>query len=313
MIEGPTIKLVKGTSRDFRFQAVKDKNLTAWTIADPSPFLASDTLVTKVWYGNAQVSLLTPTTSWIDNVTAKFQVTFNDADTAAFLLGRYRIQTTVARAGRTAVPLDGFLEITSIPGTDVRPLAFTKYSDILFYAPWIESLQTDEDEEAFINHQARSTNHLIDMLVQQWQPDAASMSSDSGGSMLLSGGSGVISSPSNWLRQQLVPLVPGSVVPVNMPDRVSPVGTIVNYVDATVSTALMLYPEVKEIVAKWVIADICEEQIGLGGGGKAYQDIASRFKREASSLYRTRSFEIDLGNPQTGFASFVIHGGSTRL
>lgn len=310
-MNGPTLPIVQGTSRDFQLQA---NPITGdpYSVTNPSPYVLTDVLSTDIWAGKGQPVLLSPGTAWIDVASAIFQIALNDADTASLTPGRYRILTTASRSGRSSVILDGWLEIASAPGIDATSINFTTYDDLLLYAHWLEDLLTEEDESAYIQHQRRATNRLIDALVMQWKPDQWQKPYGYGHTVLQWSSGYAVAPPIYWLRQQLVPLVPNSVLPSNLPAR-QPFGSQANFIDSRVSTALLLYDEVKEVCAKWAIAYILKDQLGKGEGGVVYRNLAREYAAEAGSLYRSRRFEIDLGNPQTGYAWFLIDGGATSL
>lgn len=107
------LQLVKGTSRDFVLQANAPNGSPAVGL-----FLGSDTITSRVWRGNDQTTILSPTTVWVSATDGTFQISINDTDTATFEVGQYRIQTLAARAGRTVVVLDAFLVLNLSPGTD---------------------------------------------------------------------------------------------------------------------------------------------------------------------------------------------------
>ena len=115
--------------------------------------------------------------------------------------------------------------------------------------------------------------------------------------------------PSKWLRDQLVPLVPLSTPPASLPYRLS---TPANIADSTISTALIQYDSVKEICAKRAIAIVLESQLNSQKTQEWWM-FARKFNAEATSLFRATKFEIDLSNPQTGYASIVINGGSSNM
>jgi hypothetical protein len=130
-----TLQLTQGASRDFALQAVNLDGSPARNV-----FQIGDVLTTFIWIGDStnhvltlapQGGLVTWTngaftatnqTSWIDPIAGTFQVTFNNGDTstlAPLTPDIYRIQTTSTRQGRTAVILDGRLQITATTGTAI--------------------------------------------------------------------------------------------------------------------------------------------------------------------------------------------------
>lgn len=302
---GETLEVTKGLRRDFDRQ-YPDENGTAYT-AGNTPFLSTDTLTCTVWPGGELASVATPTVAWIDADLGTYRISFVAANTSSLRVGTYQYEVTVARGGTAATLERGRVDVQGKAGTDTNALAFTTIGDLRRYCPWIEDLQTDVNEFGFADEQIRATNRLIDQIVSLWKPGYGGAVSP-----ITFGGAwtyGTYDSPSRWLREQLIPLEVDSTPPADMTYR-----TIVsaNYIDSSLSTALLLYDEVKEICARRAIGYVLASQIGCNNKME-WDALSARFHTEARALFLTRRFEIDLADPQTGQAGIVIDGGNTSL
>jgi hypothetical protein len=210
---------------------------------------------------------------------------------------------TATRAGRTAVVANLALKVTPRPGTDVTATTFTTIADLTLYAPWLADLQSGTDQANFAEQQVRATLSLVSTLSAAWH-SSGSLSLGDPGFFASQAGGGLASA--FWLRQQLTPLVPGSTPPASMPNRKT---TLPNFFEPRISTALLVYPEVKEYCARLAIAYVCEVQVG---SQRDYRVEAARQRHEAANVFRCGTFEVDLSTPQTGYG-VVISGGSSSL
>lgn len=299
---GGTLELTKGRARDFDRQA-PDAQGNLYT-ADTSPFLGTDTLACTVWPGGSLASVATPSVAWIDADVGAFRISFVAATTSALDAGLYQYEVTITRSSVTATIDRGRVRLLAKAASDTNGLAFTTMADLRRYCPWIEDLQTDVNEYSFADEQIRATNDLIDRIVNLWKPGYDLTSTLTYGTSWYT-----TDNPSRWLREQLIPLEVDAAVPASMDYR-----TIVsaNYIDETLSTALLLYDEVKEIAAKTALSYIFDAQIGCDDR-KSWPELAAKFRGQARALFLRKRFEIDLGDPQTGQAGIVIDGGNTSL
>ncbi len=253
---------------------------------------------------------MSPTTIWLDSTgIASFQITVTGAHSATLAEGIYRIQTLVTHAGATGVILDGRLEVAPQPGTTAAKLAFTNLSNLIDFCPWLETVQSDNEQFAFTRQQARATTKLIDALCNLWKPQNMYPTAGQPG-FGPAHWYAYQQGPSLWMYAQLVPLVPNSSVPapyVNLRLDTQP-----SVYDASVSTNLLLKDHVKEICAKWAIAFVLRAQLGRDDN-KSWFALANTFEREADNLFRATRFGIDMSNPQTGWYGITIDGGSTNV
>ena len=304
---GDTLEIVQGTYKQFPRQRLDAQGNQYSSLNNPSPFLGSDTLSCEVWGGDDTVVLATPSVAWIDVTEAAFSLTCLNTDTAALSPGTYPAQAFVTR-GPYKHAIDEFaLRITGTPGTTAAPLAFTTLDDVLKYLPMVEDIQASSSQTGFREEQALATEQLIDNLVTLYEMAGPISAGQSGfNQMMLFGG---FSSPSRWLREQITPLVPNDSVPANLPMRPN---SQPNLIRSSVSTCLLLYPPVIEIVAKWAVSYVLEAQVSRSSE-QDWWDLSRKFQRKANALFKSRTFEIDLATPQTGWAGITIHGGASSL
>ena len=306
---GGTLQIVKGRTKSFpRYVPVPvtGERYTALT----SPFDAAlDTLSARVWPGGDLPVAFAPTVAWTSADTASFVLTIDNSDSADLDVGIYKGEVAVTRSGETGT-IDRFdLDVLPAPGTGTADLAFTTLADLLMYFPTLQALQSQYARAQFAAEQRRATLHLIDMLCPRWGGFTSSPQIGQPGFNAWSLGASSGGTSKWWLRQQLMPLAPDSTPPADLPDRLT---TPANIFDATLSTALLLEPEVKEIAAKYAISYVLDAQI-TRGDDQDWLKQASRFRRAADAMFAGRRFGIDLSDPQTGYASLVIDGGATSL
>jgi hypothetical protein len=199
--DGPRCELARGLAGDFSFQ-VLDRDGNEYTSLT-TPFLATDTLSCDIWTGDDQAALATITPTWLDADLAQYQVSFAASDSTDWEIGDYQGIVTATRSGRTG-PIGRFtLTVKAAPGSATEAVCFTQYQDLLLYAPWIGEVQACADQARFQEQQSRATTRLIDALCQRWKTQVVW---DISRTTLVAWGTGV--EPSDWLRQQLVPLIP---------------------------------------------------------------------------------------------------------
>jgi hypothetical protein len=301
-----TLDLARGADRDFLLQ-VRDAGGNAFDPAtNHSPFDGTELLAGRVWQGDDLPTLTTPACAWSDATTGKFTLAATAAAEGALAVGTYRVQATATRGGKTGIILDGRLRVSPAPGTGTTGLAFVTLADLTTYCPWVQDVQDDREQFAFQKERVRATFRLIDDLVNQWDTYGLSPQAGQPGWNATTVGWGSLgTSPSKWLYDQLVPLGVSSTVPGEYPYRTA---TPANLYDATVSTALLLKSGVRECVARRALSYVFRAQVGRNAD-KEWWALARAFGREADAVYRATRFEVDLSNPQTGYASITVAGG----
>jgi hypothetical protein len=270
-----TLQINQGAARDYDLQG---QNLDG---SIPGNFLATDTLQGTIWAGNATPPLLTPAVTWIDAPTCQFRLSLENTQSAGLGVGIYHVQATATRAGRSALVLDGMLEVLRAAGLDVALPVYTTYQDLLDHAPWIQDLYSEEAEYGFTRQQGMAREWLDEILINRYHyGDTAPMIGSPGFGLWSMFAGGVDFAPSKWIRDQL---------------------------DAN---TLMVRGKTKECVAKRSLYYILMPQLGKAGD-ISYRQIAREFARSASDLVKSTRFELDLNGD--GFADIIISGGSTNL
>jgi hypothetical protein len=297
MVEGGTSKL-----------AVRTLDTT-----DPPfllPYTGAETLACQVWPGGALATLATPAAAWVVPATPTLSIALTPADVSMLPPGVYQFRVTATRAGVTGVVDRGTLEVLAAPSAGTLQLAFTTAADLIFYAPWIEDLETFSDLFGFNAQQVMATEDLIDDLCGLWKPQGFSAMpfSPDGRTYFMPGYSR--DAPSRWLREQLVPLAPGATVPAA--GRIYRLNSTPNYVRPAVSTALLLYPKVIEVCAKRALGYVFASQVGANTE-RSWKELACSFEADARRVFLTTRFQIDFGVPQTGNGYTVVDGANTSF
>ena len=303
-----TIYVAQGTSLD-SIRQVTDAAGNLYGPTNLSPFQGTDTLLGRVWQGDDLPVLFNPTITWIDPTVGTYTVSFSVAQTAAVAPGIYRYQALVTRASKTGILDDARLKVTISPGSNTSRITFTTLSDLLLYCPWIEDLQADVDQFGFLNEQARATEWLINTILLMYKQNNMMPNIGHPGFNAASLYGGHQAPPSKWLRDQLIPLLPGGSIPTSAPYRIT---TPPNQVKPLLSTALLLYDSVLECVAKRALSYVFDAQIGKNSE-REWVALSTLFRRQSDSIFMCERFQIDLSNSQTGYASITVHGGSTNL
>jgi hypothetical protein len=270
-----TLQINQGAARDYDLQG---QNLDG---SIPSDFLATDFLYGTIWTGNAQPPLLTPALTWLDAPTCQFRMSLENADSAGLGVGIYHCQATATRSGRSAMILDGMLEVLRAAGTDTAIAVYTTYQDLLDHAPWVQDLHSEEAEYGFARQQGMAREWLDEILIQRYHyGDTAPMIGSPGFGLWSMFAGGVDFAPSKWIRDQLA------------------------------ANTLMVRGKIRELVACRALYYICNAQLGKAGD-ESYRALGKEFARRATNLVKTTRFELDLNGDE--FADIIIDGGSTNL
>lgn len=294
--------MIKGSSRDFVLQANNSDGTAATNV-----FQSTDTVTSRVWRGDDQPTLLslpflgTSTsgvtgTSWVSATAGTFQLCFNDADTsgATFEVGQYRIQTTAARGGRTAVILDCFLTIDSAPGSAASRPVYGTWQDMTKFAPWIQNLQTADDTEGFIDQRADAREWLDTIIVKNYRGSSLGQFGYHSMAAFAYGFTGPRRSLilSQWLQDQLN----GNAV-LSGGTYTGPPGG-----------ALLIKPPTKRIVAFRAIAEVCMGMLGKGGD---YASWGVQYRRAADAECLAYTAEIDTNNDGRAEIGIPLGTGNT--
>lgn len=294
------LSLVVGSSRDFVLQANNSDGTPAANL-----FTGGDTITSRVWRGDDQSTLLSPTTTWVSATAGTFMVTLNDADTATFEVGQYRIQSLASAGGRTTIILDAFLALDPAPGiAAVRPVYCT-FADMTKLAPQVTNLQTPDDLEGFLDQRADAREWLNQIVLNNYrgagmglyeQHSWAAFSFSSGGprrSLV----------PSRFLQDALYGIgqfagltsggVPSSGMYSTTPAAFMPM--------VNTNGALLIRPPVRKATAYKAISEVYLGQLGKGGD---YSSYGAMYRNAADAEVMNLRVELDIN--QDGMAEISV-------
>jgi hypothetical protein len=124
-----------GTDRTYAF-TLRDEQGAVIT-----DYLGTETLTCKIWSGQDQLVLASPTASWLVPADGTIAVTVSDADIADLDPGLYRMEGTIVSGATTTRFFDGSINLTTSPGATSEPATYCSFADVLLYAPQIQNLQ----------------------------------------------------------------------------------------------------------------------------------------------------------------------------
>lgn len=272
----PNLNLVKGTSRDFVMQAVCADN------SIPTTLLGSDTLTATLWQGDDQSSTLTPTVTWVDATTAKYQITFNNSDTSSLSPGVYRLQAFATRSSRTVTLLDATLTLLATAGSASALTTYCSIEDMRRIASWIERLQTKDDQTGFAE-QRHMAREWTDTCIQKHFRGTNTVSSDFYFTPWTFGGPAGL-----WSR----PWRPYRTGAWNT--------TLQTWLDANY---LILRAPIVRANALYALAIVCESQL-TAEYANPYHEQGKRFRRLANAAITSCEAEID--TDADGLANYTI-------
>jgi hypothetical protein len=151
--------------------------VTAYYAAKPKTnvFTANDVLDSKVYQGDSQAVLFSPTVSWVDPSAGTIQVSISSAqtDAAEVTAGLYRIEVGVTPAGdgNRHVALYSTIRFVGTSGTSSTPPSLVSWSDVLTYSSDVAKLeQQDTDQTQFAGQRGSAMNLFIQEVVRRYSP-----------------------------------------------------------------------------------------------------------------------------------------------
>lgn len=158
----------QGTSRSFPFQVLQADLETPSTA-----YLGTDTLSAKMWPGDTQMVVATPTARWDDvataNVTAKWWLDFAPADTASLVAGVYRVRVIATRGPVIDELLRDSVEVLVVAGTAAEPSVYCTYEDMAVECNWLQQFQDEsEDQTGFAEQRVRAREWMDGLILRAW-------------------------------------------------------------------------------------------------------------------------------------------------
>lgn len=236
-----TFTQVLGTTRSWQ--------LTARANQQPvTSFVGGDALSARVFSGDGQPTLLTPTVAWITPSAGTIRLTITAAQlaSAGVTPGIYRVQVFVTPTSDSEPRAvhDGRIEFAATSGSASAPTVYVSASELLDYAPTLESIQDKEhDLEGFADQRHLARRETDRRILNAYRPAP-------GRSWRYVNSDG--SAPGPYLR--MVDSGPGGAT---APDN----ATLKGYLDAG---ALDINQDIAEFNARWAAALVYEAQIQAG-------------------------------------------------
>jgi hypothetical protein len=224
-------------------------------------YTGSEDLVCSVWPGDARGVTFSPVAEWttVSPDPNVISITITDEQTANVEPGRYQLLLKIDDAGEIVDAFACTVTVTLVAGVGVAPRTYTSYDDLLRYGrSWLKQLQTSDDQLGFAEQQGRARTKLEDIAHAHYR--GGSLATYVGG---YSGGPRIWPGRSAWLQEQL---------------------------DAGY---LMVTDQVKELCAKFALAEVCRGQIGTGDSASAYARLARMYESEANYLASCLIIGID--------------------
>lgn len=152
----------QGTSRSFPFQV-----LQADLETPSAAYLDSDILTAKVWPGDDQLIVATPTARWEDATLAKWWLDFAPADTATLVAGVYRVRVIATRGSVIDELLRDSVEVLVVAGTGAAPSVYCTYEDMAIECNWLQQFQDEsEDQTGFAEQRVRAREWMDGLILR---------------------------------------------------------------------------------------------------------------------------------------------------
>jgi hypothetical protein len=257
------LDLQQGTSFDWQLAALNPDDSVP-----TGQFLSSDTLSAKLWQGNSDASVLTPTITWLSATNAQYQISFNNADTANLPLGVYYIEATATRSGRSAklMPKGSTVTIEGAPGTTTASPTYITITDIRTIAGWIDQVSAPNKETGFLTECARSREWLDENILRNYR----------GGNVELLGYHGL--ALDSWYT--------GGTRRTSLRNMF--------ILGLLQQNGLIVTQRTKEVCAYYALSLICEGMLMTSGKPQLYLGMAARARAEAERILSCYTAELSV-------------------
>jgi hypothetical protein len=229
-------------------------------------YSGSETLSGRIWSGEDQATVVTPTVVWDTDVADNpdgvdrpvLLMTVPASALTSVAAGTYLWQITVDFATeKIAYPAEpGTITFIDGPGSATAPAVYGTRKDLLDVAPWIEQLQAFSDTAGFADLRGQA---------RVWLEDAIHAHS-----------------PFGLAGEQLVPTL-GASYP----------GRSQWLIDALADGELLVTGRIKRIVSYYAAGLACLREIGKAGDGEPYERKGARLMGMAESMLAGTVVELD--------------------
>jgi hypothetical protein len=246
------------------YDIVLESNQIGGTLA--GLYTGSETLSGRIWAGEDQATVITPTVAWKSGVSGNpatidkpiLTMTVPASALTGVSAGVYLWQVTVDfSTEKIAYPgQPGTIRFIDGPGTGTAPAVYGTRKDLLDVAPWIEQLQGFDDTAGFADLRGQA---------RVWLEDAIH-----------------VHSPFGLAGEQLVPTL-GASYP----------GRSQWLIDALADGELLVTGRIKRIVSYYAAGLACLREMGKAGDGEPYERKGARLMGMAESMLAGTVVELD--------------------
>jgi hypothetical protein len=212
--------------------------------------------------------VLTIVPTWISATNAQYQISFNNADSAALPVGVYYVEATATRTGRSAslLPKGSTVTIVAAPGSSTAKPTYIAVTDIRPIAGWIDQVSHPNKETGFLTECAESRSWLDENILRNYR----------GGNVTLLGYHGL--ALDSWFtggsrRTSLRnPFILGLLQ----------------------QNGLIVTDRTRRICAYYAVSLICEGMLMQSGKPQQYLGLAARARAEAERLLSCYTAELNV-------------------
>lgn len=133
-----------------------------------------DQLECKVWGGDDQATVITPSAEWIDAPTARVRLAITASQSSSLPIGVYPLEITaiINGTGQRRGFLDAWLQVAEAPGVATAPPVYGTVQDLFDYGggAWLGPLRTEQGLANFTRQRARARSRLDTLILKAYRP-----------------------------------------------------------------------------------------------------------------------------------------------
>jgi hypothetical protein len=265
-----------GTSFDWQLQALNPDDSVP-----VGQFMSSDTLLARLWQGDQETPVDTPTIIWLSATNAQYQISFNNSDTASLPLGVYYVSATATRGGRSAslMPYGSTVTLKPAPGTGTPPPVYNTVADMRLLAGWIDQVNPPDSETGFLLQCAAARSWLDENILRNYR----------GGNVELLGYHGVALDA--WFT--------GGTRRTSLRNPF--------ILDLLQQNALIVTDRTKRICAYYALSLVCESMLQHSTSAKQFMGLAARYRAEAHRLLSCYTAELNINGDLDAYGNLIAN------
>lgn len=241
--------------------------------ADGNPvtsYAGTETLAAKLWAGDSQTALATPSLAWASKDNGTVTLTLSAANTAQ-TAGVYQIRCTITDGGTAYEFYRAWLRIADSPGSDTAPAVYCSFDDMLDLAGELSEALLEASDQAGYAEQRAKARQWTDRTVIARAKDTIELQAERHAPVVTSQEAEITTGVDDG------PEWGPSIYPdASVRDAVDVIR------DALAADQLILDAEVVEANAAYALALVYGRQAGQTAGGVSYQDLAGKWREHAS-------------------------------